>query len=345
MTDYYRPYDREVDTAFKQSNLPKYVKKTKGYENRLRLIIETLTGAYSRGESSQKHFERWILEVMSEHVWTLLGRPTWFLHPDMVKLLDGMSVNARIEDIMMPHDVMSFVFPKPMIIEGIPCRSLLLYCPLSDRTKDMGRAFYKKFIGVNDPEDSGVAKLDVRVDLGFMADGSHSEDGVRDISAYYVMPRAMTVDDAWAYLEESFGSHSNTKEENAAALYMIKLTIKALLYVQAVKAEGLEPRDKRKKKRKKSKDREDPPRNYLVKPTNDLMRAMTLRENSDQEGDRRSPAPHMRGWVLRTLRHERSKREEDGSCKTVLVPPALIGAKDVDELPGMTKSGGELKPD
>jgi hypothetical protein len=35
-------------------------------------------------------------------------------------------------------------------------------------------------------------------------------------------------------------------------------------------------------------------------------------------------APHYRGWVMRVLRDPRYKRNEDGTFKTVLVPPTAI---------------------
>jgi hypothetical protein len=353
MTRYYRGYDREVDTLGKMRTIsPQHRKlRKKPYDEKVRALVRAYLISNSNNRFTQQQTERALITLMTDHVWTALGRPTWFISPEMLELLEDMSVEARIDDALMPHDTMAFVFPRGTRVAGIPCRSMFAYSISSERTLEIADLFYRKFVGTKSLErPTDQSTMDVRLDFGAQVDGSHSEDLVRIDSSYFVLPRDMTVKDGMAWLRAKFESDS-TDQENQASLYMISIMVKALLYVQAVKAEGLastprpQGRKARTKGRKKKAEKEPPPWEFTVKPTKDILRAVAAREGAAATGGGKGCRPHMRGWVLRVLRHERYRRNADGSPRTVLVAPHLVGTKDVADLRGGTKAGGELNPE
>jgi hypothetical protein len=335
MTRYNRVYDRTVDRLARIGRQWRKIKR-QGYESSVREAARLLTN--EKSSISKRQRGGIIDNLVSEHVWTVLG----------LDLLDDMSVEARIKDALMPHDAMAFVFPHGTRVAGLPCRNAFAFHAGSKATIEIVRNFYADFFhaGLNEHDDDDKV-LVMRMDLGEQENGSYLQDGFSAGCCPCVLPRDKTAKDSMDSINSDIEYSEN---ENQAILYMISIMVKALLYVQAVKAEGLDPtprpqgRKARTKGRKRRAEKEPPPWEFTVKPTKDILRAVA-REGTATNGKRKGPRPHMRGWVLRVLRHERFKRNEDGSPKTVLVEPAMIGTKNPGDLRGGTKAGGELRPE
>ena len=63
-------------------------------------------------------------------------------------------------------------------------------------------------------------------------------------------------------------------------------------------------------------------------------------KTSHGNGTHNSPIPHWRGYVFRTLTHPKYKRNDDGSCKVIMVDPCIVGLKKNEKV----HSNRKIKP-
>jgi hypothetical protein len=323
----------------------------------------------SAGTMSKEIIEREMMSYLMDHVWERIGRPTWFIHPDMIPFLEGMKAEANVEDVFIPHDAMCFVFPHGTKSDGVPCRNVLTYFPRSESTLDLTNEFLGHISRDADRapvydetdknrylEDSTVKLIYFVPDFGVQMDGSHSLDLMSPQLSTFSFKSNQSVHDAISskFIDREIDGVPLNDEEvedlDESINYVSSMVIKALLYVQAVRSEGLDtsPRPRLKQKKRKKGRRPPwavtlPPWESVVKPTKELL-DLVVSDGSEGQGDRSSPRPHFRGGCLRTLRHERYKRNDDGSCRVILVKPSLVRARKVEDIPTTTKGGEELLP-
>lgn len=92
-------------------------------------------------------------------------------------------------------------------------------------------------------------------------------------------------------------------------------------------------------------------RSYHVQ---DMLGLSKEYERISAGGSHASPRPHWRTWTLRSLRHERFKRNPDGSVRVILVAPHMVGVKShedevrgervVSDHSGLQNAGGDDIP-
>lgn len=262
-----------------------------------------------------------VVEAMAELVWYEFNRPVWFIDKTMTELLLTAKIDDNLSGIHFPHECVYLCFEDGTKIDEFDLRSIMLFVPRSDETIKMIRRatgdraietqFLGKLIGTwTDCLDGPEYDL---LQNGFIRSRNRLYNWRK-----YTEP---------APLEDAVGVDANEKE---AMIRSIQIAAAAMLYYSArpeLVSEYKLPRSQR----------------YEFRGERSGFRRMTLpgvkhirppgSEIAGVHGTGSSKAPHYRGWVMRVLRDPRYKRNEDGSFKTVLVPPTAIHPELMAENP------------
>lgn len=269
-------------------------------------------------------------ECVGDFLFDKMRRPTWTISPDVLWLLESVKCEMNMEDIVIPRDVLLFRFPYGYHVRGIPCRNVLFLYPRSELTV---RMLCELMGSEYDSKDYTSSSLRILTRFGEKPDGTY-DWGQSDCPLAQLVLRVepgTSVDEALelarAHGVKDRAVCEDLRDEEYDAFHdIMKLCVACMMYVRAEPEAAQDRRTARSGRRVKMR-----PNERYIAPVRSLPRMIVQdgeRAVAHAGDSRRSPVPHLRGWVLRTLRHERYKRNEDGSCRTVLVAPTLVGTKD-----------------
>jgi hypothetical protein len=244
-------------------------------------------------------------DTITEYLWVSYGRPTWFIHEEVFEMLKTLQLStADLTGVFFPQDVFSMVFPYGSMIRDKPLRSIRVFVMHAQTTRDL-MAQLKPYT-IKRAEDHLTLVVDA---------GENAKSGICSWDAGPVGTLKWTVTRPLDML----GPWKNMKMNEEEISYMdecVRIVAAAMLYRNAKPDHFVDytlPRSQRynfKGDRKKH-------RRFL-------MPKSLERKDGQSRDTGRTVAGHYRGWVLRVLRHERYRRNEDGSCKTVLVEPTAV---------------------
>lgn len=253
------------------------------------------------------------VELANDYLWNRLGCPRWFIDRDLADILSRTEIDDDLTGVRWPYDSFHLVFERDTFFStGIPIRSMSISYPRSD----LAQKILKDDLNVNlqtiRRADGGVnlnELLALMVDVGQDTAGNISQETKYDNIVRWEWKRR---------IETSAVDRGDLNAiEGQTMKEAMKIAVAAVLYWCArpdlVKEYSI-PRESR----YQFKHREHCRR--LTLPTEKIVRHNT--PDTVHEGSAKSP--HYRGFVLRTLRHERYKRNDDGTLRVVLVPPCAI---------------------
>jgi hypothetical protein len=246
-----------------------------------------------------------------EYLFEKFGQPTWHISPDLIPFLEAVDLDAQIQDILVPKDILNVHFPYPFEVSGKPCR----YIQLGRMASDLSRKTMGNVTKLGDECDS--LWIQTRFPKNPNSDW-HSNDGgwaKLNLPTWHEMSIKETLDSCIEGLPEG-------KPEYEALFKMTQMALAAILYTQAEPVSVERHRTTKKGKKQKL------PSN--VRYVNLIPKIRYV--NSEDSGQSRTVRPHLRGWTLRTLRHPRYHRNPDGSPRTILVEPHLVGTSKVEDV-------------
>ena len=310
-------------------------------DDRYKTLLDGPLASIRQADEVQWSCEVW--NLLEEWMWVKLGRPIWRLHPELLPFLENIKLDVTLDSIHLPSDVVCINFPLGTMVEGVPVRNAM-FCQIRSKlgTKLLRRfsnEFTKTEFETRRIDDHGIR---VMLDFGEEAGGVYSANGPRRLQRYMWLDISMGLEKS---IEHAISTEhvsptlevqgkSSLSQERGAMCYGLRMGLAAMLYVQSVREEGLTVVSTSRAPKKPKPGKLGTPAVSDVKLTRKLLTTIQRLERSTTAGgsDRKGVRPHLRGWTLRVLRHERYKRNEDGSCKTVLVEPMLIGAKTIDDI-------------
>ncbi|MFA5313843.1 MAG: hypothetical protein WC375_11125, partial [Methanomassiliicoccales archaeon] len=240
--------------------------------------------------------------------------------PNFVRALLRTKIDAITGDVRLPFPIMEFSFPNGIDMgDGLEVSSALV---LDMEHFDIRKEFGKYNIVVDQANSSGERpKAHIAV-LSRMR--SISGDDV-DVCIH----RFCKSDILGDYGEYLPAKHSLFIKKEATLIMSLLLYLQCFENNQALQhmdfcprmAPGIPAVMAKLGKRHES---------YYIR---DLlnMGSFCEQDKSNHGGSHASPTPHRRTWALRSLRHEKYKRNADGSIRVILVKPCIVGVKDGED--------------
>lgn len=250
-----------------------------------------------------------LIEQALEYCWLKFGRPTWFIDKEMFDLLSTCKIeDDDLSDLVFPWDVFSIIFEKGIEIAGYPLRTMRVAAMKSPLSMKIVHEVFPYFVHDNRTihfyfdfgEEIGTKKCSQDTDPGLMM----RWHWFRAFKGEHTLPDAVS---------------RLTKEETNACSEAIKIASAALMYYSArpdLVVDHTLPRSQRYQHKGERKNFK-----RVLLPT--VKKVYPLGATDPLESGR-TVTGHYRGWVLRTLRHEKYTRNPDGSCKRILVPPTAV---------------------
>jgi hypothetical protein len=250
--------------------------------------------------------------MLSEYIFIAMGRPRWFISKEMLELLTDVEIDVEnLSNIHFPHDAMFFIFERGCVIsvngKALNLRAISISLPRSQKASQLIKDITKMHADFTN-EYSGSLCMEV-----------HYTEKDDDNTAYvdqleFHGGRAIDFKTAREMGAREFADKSSL--EYGIFLAAIKIISTAFLY-RAARPELFVQTilDS------ESRQNQASPRDNMYKILTPEAKIVRAGESAHTEGTKR---PHWRGWVLRTLRHERFTRNADGTFKVVLVPPCTI---------------------
>ena len=227
---------------------------------------------------------------------------------NLIKVLMKSKFDSMLADVKIPFPVIEFAFPINIsLFDDYEISSVVLY----DRSNINMSA-----IGFDDDLSDDT---DVIIKASVQKIGEHEFNPIR-----------------WIYnknLDIETNSHNISSEDNLTDKIMIphfRLIMALLLYCQYHQDQrALMPLQKNNNKAfsTKRKIKENDKKRKHKKIVNLLPDMEKKAKSEHQGGTHSSPTPHQRGYVWRTLRHSKFKRNPDGSCKVIMIKPCIVGLK------------------
>jgi hypothetical protein len=253
-----------------------------------------------------------IIETAVEYCFIKMGRHTWFCDKEMYELLSTCKIeDDDLRDLYFPYVVFSLVFEKGIEINGFPLRSIRISTLKSKLSIDIIHEVLPGFIKRDDT-------IHFYFDFGEnLKTGKCSHDTPPGESIRWHWYRPYYYEGGIDKCIKPDDNKLNT-EELAAVHGAMKVANAALQYYSArpeLISEYTLPRSQRYQHHGERK-------NYkrVMLPTTKKVH----QPNEFVSDGGRTVAGHYRGWVLRTLRHERYSRNQDGSCKRILIQPTVV---------------------
>jgi len=266
-----------------------------------------------------------VIEPMAELMWHTFNRPTWFCDKTMLELLRSARIDDDLRNIHWPSESLYICFEKGCELNGFDLRSIMVFTPRSEITADTIRRAVRRSGGPNTevvPHQMMNTLIGVWVDCLEGPEYELRQDGfLKTRNRLYLWRRYERPNDPDEKME-------NVDERERRAIHEgMHIAAAAMLY-HAARPELVAPYQMPRSQR------------YTFRGDRSNFRRMTLpgvkviHDPSRESAGVGSPkAPHYRGFVLRTLRAPRYRRNEDGTFRTVLVPPTAIHPELMDENP------------
>ena len=262
-----------------------------------------------------------IVQVCLYYFFECVGRPTWYLSPDIMWFLENVKMEIDIKDITIPKDILMVCFPYGYTVNGMALRNILIAHNKSNMMHDcIAELVNLKYQAISTHRFKG--SIMVSTEIG---DGRGAWD---EKTTGRIAHKSSSSDNAAIGSILDYNHHSTEERHGAAQKKAIRLALAALVYAQAKPEVVVRERLSRKGKKIKM-------RGYdrYIKPIKYLPKSAIEYENQIESVKTGSKMrPHIRGWVLRHLKSDRFKRNEDGSIKTVLISPCLINAESIGEI-------------
>lgn len=258
----------------------------------------------------KQHASTGAVECLAELVWYEFSRPVWFVDRQMLELLETAKIDDDLSGIHWPHESLYLCFEEGSKLDGFDLRSIMVFVPRSDLVLRIG----KKAVQSDYFKTEFLGKL-----IGTWTDCMPGplytirQDG-------YIRSRDRLYN--WRKYTEPSKPFCDqvTAEEAAANQKAIKIAAAAMLYYSA-RPELVRDYQLPRSQRYEFRGDRTGFRRMLLPGVKTVRAPSAL---ADVHGTGSPKRPHYRGWVMRVLRDPRYKRNEDGSFKTVLVPPTAI---------------------
>lgn len=254
-------------------------------------------------------------DTIIDYLYERYGRPKWFVDSTVFELLDNLVIDDEdLTGVFIPHDVFSLVFEYGTEMGGVPIRNIRV-CRKAAKQTDK----FLDELGIGFSGSGSV--LNIILDSGNMAmtpDGCQTRPDGGLLS--WDTPSGKTSKWNWARaLENANMAQSTTLSEREKDIMrrVSRLVVSALLY-RSARPDLLEEFSLPRACRYQYRGDRSTYRRMLA------PRSSIVKREGVYEFASRTVRGHYRGWVLRTLRHERYKRNADGSFKTVLIEPVAI---------------------
>lgn len=250
---------------------------------------------------------------LSSYLYIKTGRPRWLVSTEMARILADIPIDPDLSHVQWARDAMTLVFERGTVIDGIPLRWIRIYCPRSK----LSREIIKYALNIEITDEAANA-LFLECDCGYGDDRQCREDrptGEEDIIQYRLIPLGNINGDKDIGLrteEKPLHDRIMNLATKIAASAMLLHAARPEFFVQA----NL-PRSERYHFVGGAASRE-----HISMVTFPLVKKVAIGQTDSANG--MSKRHHYRGWVLRTLRHERFQRNPDGTCRVILVEPCEI---------------------
>ena len=264
----------------------------------------------SNGDITNDEAALKISNLMLDYVYVKLGRPRWYIDARMFELLSEAEIDADIENIFFPFDAMTLVFERGCVLKsGEPLRWIRFGRVRSDMCLGMLETAFGDILSPGENiKYFSQFPLSGSVETGFSRNTRQSDldTKIEDAAATMFLIKNTA--------EIEFTSRVNEAE---------KIIKTAMLYYAARPELNVAY----------SPDRSD---RYAIIGDRCNIRRVLLPNikyigQKVSNNSHKSTAPHYRGFVLRTLRNERFKRNSDGSFRTILIPPCAIHPELMEE--------------
>jgi len=266
----------------------------------------------------------------AEYLYHRTGRPRWYIDSDLYDLLKTAKIDTDISNIPFTHDSFSIIFQRDQLVSGLPLKCIRATWARSQQSLDLLRHLFvhnltdqvfnlmrstiviQVRIGVDDLEGihamfSTQLASEIGLCVGCVRDPSREE--------YHLSA------DTLAACERKFGSRFGLGAVQKTIAEAVKIVCSAMLY-QAARPDLFVPYTLPRSQRYRVQgDREKITR---VRLPGVGVKRIYDRTAVAAEAFGRTMPPHYRGWVLRTLRDPRFKRNPDGTVRVILVEPCAI---------------------
>jgi hypothetical protein len=274
-------------------------------------------------------------KVLADKFWIDAGRPTWLIDAGTAEVLGEVEPDFNIEEVPFPP-VVCMAFERGFQLKGRPLRSALVFSGKETVSREWFGNFLKSRAGDRYLSKAAFAAYNdlcvIIFDCGGVVsavDGEaplYSEDAPLQICDLITVTSRYT--DITKHVEDRDALTNLKMDEQHYIEQATRLVLNACL-LKHCKEEVVSHPDLTDKKDKMQ---------FPVKLREKLHRftlpsIMYIREPRLQtvpDSSQRSHVAHIRGWALKTLRHERYRRNADGSPRTILVPPHWVNKHKMD---------------
>lgn len=260
------------------------------------------------------------IRTISEAFYHHINRPRWLVDEPTAALLRRLKIDPDMRGLPWPHDVFTLVFERG--ISAVNGRremgagtTELAWIRVAPMRSEMARRFERQLLA-----DARIEMINVRPDEVLVVAGIGPGGDTR-------ITFPMSLADAHADIERKAGTLTDAAVDGIRAVCR-KLVASAVLY-WAARPTYISTISLGRSQRYKfgsAKQRESLRRIRLP----DTLTLHVHGGGGEAQGGKKRP--HYRGWVIRTLRDPRYKRNADGTLRCILVAPVAIhGTKETEE--------------
>lgn len=277
--------------------------------------------------ANEKKKEAFLSELLAEWSYLTLGRRRWLITKEMANILYEIPIDPDMNGISFPYDSWTLCFEKGTKINNIPFKWIRVFSAKSELIKNL----LNKNLNVITKAENTVV---------FQCDAGLNEKGIpeEDIEDPLILYRRIDIKHFNPYSSkgrecdyESLNENQSNKLPVDIHNNIMNITAKicaSAMLLYSARPDMFIPAKLTGKERKNWQESGG---------TGNISRIVfpTIKKVSQSIGNyhyndlqRKTVANHYRGWVLRTLRHERYKRNADNSFRVILVEPCEINAKE-----------------
>jgi len=262
------------------------------------------------------------INTLYEYIWECEHRHTWQISPEALEFLESCSCECKTSEFLLPFDTLVLTFPIGFMLPKarLPLRSVLI----GRIRSQMARDFALKLIqGINQPQPVTFYAFD----FGEQPPGPNGKSVYTwDNSSPSIRSFVNVLDNESIEEFNMPTGHFLGGEYESDAVREAVILCSTLVWLAKAKPEFVKPEKIKCKphvRHPKLVDRITIPPLYL-----NAVRKVRVGETAkrdDRDGPHWHVRPHMRGFSIRELRHERYHRNPDGSFKVILVEPYFVG--------------------
>jgi hypothetical protein len=291
-------------------NLPTFRELANKYSTRGHFGIDEYFHSFChsllRSNPALNQLQDCLTNAAVDYIFEKDGKKTWLLTKESVDILNDIEVDSDdISSLAIPYDSFQVCFEDSVKFDGLKVKlNRMKIATINDR---MCRTCE---YGVSDPNFKmllGNKQLLVCSDFG-EKEQPYGDTVTWDFSRNLDSPYT--------------GRDVLTEDEHKAAGFAMEFAIKIIMLWNARPEIVRDYKYMQRTCFALNKHMQSMKHYNIIKMPDSLI---VYNKNKNSQPTGRTVSPHFRGYVLRHLRNERYKRNDDGTIKTVLVEPCLVG--------------------